>query len=681
MRVGVLFGASTGWAAVCLVSMLMATGGHLSMPLDDSYIFFQYARRVAEGGFFTYQDGGGLSTGATSPLTVLIHSAGYFIGFRGAAMSVFAVLLGGAALGWSAHSALRIGRRLCPQVAWLPPSLLLVSGPLIWGFMSGMDLPVFVSLALALVAAWPKPGQAPRPVFFLWAGLLGLTRPDALFLLLPLVLLGWNLPGRKIWWSLPLAGLFLPFLVQTLITGSPHTSSLDVKSVLSDPGLSVDTWLIGGLSFLQIAIKGVLGGGVVGEAGGALANNSSAMGFYMVPFSLSLTVLGLLPGAWHEARSRQPGLHLLLVSWVILLLVAVSFAVPREWHWHRYLMPIYAILIPGIASGAARAGHWMDGAWPELPRNIGARVLGVTLILLSLPGSIFFCVAYGRNSADIYFQHIELAERFSSSRPVRPRVLGLHDAGALAYFGDYQILDLEGLVSESFRGPGRLGAAGVWEALERLPADERPDVLALYPNWFDPVFTKPHRLVHSQRLFRPSITAGNPLNVYLADWSLARAGDRPRSPVLKDAVEELTLMAEVDIADLDSEKKVGFRFRVFDGAYESVLHLAEAEHGLPIMDGGRVISGWEEFRVRGTRPGDSLVLVSRTHGPFRLKVEVNGLLAGKWVQNEGGSGPWVETSFSIPESVVRTEELTIRISSDDPHHSAYGSFHYWVYRR
>ena len=140
-------------------------------------------------------------------------------------------------------------------------------------------------------------------------------------------------------------------------------------------------------------------------------------------------------------------------------------------------------------------------------------------------------------------------------------------------------------------------------------------------------------------------------------------------------------MAEVDIADLDSEKKVGFRFRVFDGAYESVLHLAEAEHGLPIMDGGRVISGWEEFRVRGTRPGDSLVLVSRTHGPFRLKVEVNGLLAGKWVQNEGGSGPWVETSFSIPESVVRTEELTIRISSDDPHHSAYGSFHYWVYRR
>ena len=681
MRLTILYSVALGWSALCLASMLIATGGHLSMPLDDAYIFFQYARRVVEGGFFTYQDGGSLNTGATSPLTVIVHSLGYLIGFRGAAMSIFALLLGGATLGWSACSAFTIGKRLCSQVPWLPAALLLVSGPLIWGFMSGMDLPIFVALSLAVIAAWPEPGNGPRPVFFFWAGLLGLTRPDALFLLIPLFILGWRLPVQKRWWTVPLAGVALPFLVQTLLTGSPQSASLDAKSVLSDPGFTMEHWLLAGVSYLQLAIKGVFGGGVVQETNHVLANNSSGMGFYMVPFSLALTVIGLFPGAWVEARSKRPGVHLLIVTWMILLLAAVSFAVPREWHWHRYLMPIYGLVILGIASGVTRAGHWIDLAWPELPGKNGATALGVALLLLSLPGAVFFTVAYGRNSADIYYQHIELADRFSNSRPVQPRILGLHDAGALAYFGGYRILDLEGLVSESFRGPGRLEGAGVWEALERMPGSERPDVLALHPNWFDAVFTRPHRLVHSQRLFRPSIVAGNPLNVYLANWSLAGKGDQPRDPAVVEAVEELTLMIEVDIADLDSEKKAGFGFKIFDGAYENVLHLGEIYPGQEVMDGGRLISGWEEFRVPDTRPGDSLVLVGRSNGPFRLNVEVNGLPAGKWIQNEGGPGRWAETSFAIPEAVVTTREVILRISSGDPHHSAYGSFHYWVYRR
>ena len=36
------------WGLLDLLSLLAATGGHLSMPLDDAYIFFQYARRISE---------------------------------------------------------------------------------------------------------------------------------------------------------------------------------------------------------------------------------------------------------------------------------------------------------------------------------------------------------------------------------------------------------------------------------------------------------------------------------------------------------------------------------------------------------------------------------------------------------------------------------------------------------
>ena len=39
--------AAALWGAGALGSQLASTGGHLSMPLDDAYIFFQYARRFA----------------------------------------------------------------------------------------------------------------------------------------------------------------------------------------------------------------------------------------------------------------------------------------------------------------------------------------------------------------------------------------------------------------------------------------------------------------------------------------------------------------------------------------------------------------------------------------------------------------------------------------------------------
>ena len=89
-----------------------------------------------------------------------------------------------------------------------------------------------------------------------------------------------------------------------------------------------------------------------------------------------------------------------------------------------------ALVLVGVAVGVDRAGRWVDSAWGELPRGDGSRLLGLLMILLSLPGAAFFTIAYGRNCADIYFQHIELADRLNEGQPVRPGRLGTHDAQA-----------------------------------------------------------------------------------------------------------------------------------------------------------------------------------------------------------------------------------------------------------
>ena len=99
---------------------------------------------MVEGAPFTYQEGAGVSLGATSPLTVGIHALGYLVGFRGAAMPLFALLAGVGALAWAGWSALTLGRRLTPAVPWLPPALLLTSGPVIWASLSGMDFAFFL---------------------------------------------------------------------------------------------------------------------------------------------------------------------------------------------------------------------------------------------------------------------------------------------------------------------------------------------------------------------------------------------------------------------------------------------------------------------------------------------------------------------------------------------------------
>jgi hypothetical protein len=308
-------------------------------------------------------------------------------------------------------------------------------------------------------------------------------------------------------------------------------------------------------------------------------------------------------------------------------------------------------------------------------------VAGTLLVLLCLPGAAYFVVAYGRNCADIQFQHIELARRLRDGEPVHPRLLGTHDAGALAYFGDYRLLDIEGLVSPAFRHAARLGAGGIWEALERLPADARPDVLALYPSWYDRAFLAPHRLLLAQRLFHPTIAGGNPLNLYLADWSLAGKGDRPRDPALADLLGTGTLMADVDVADLESEDEASYRFHILDGAYDSLIEQADAPDGQAVLEGGRVISGWESFTVRDVRPGDDLLLVARASSPFRLRVEVDGAPAGRWMQESAAPGSWRDVVYRIPEALVRRETIRVKLISDDPHHSAYRAFHYWVYRR
>ncbi|MBZ0267445.1 hypothetical protein K8I85_04770, partial [bacterium] len=101
--------------ALFVVSMLRATGGRPSLPLDDSFIYFQYAKQAAVGHPLVYQPGEVPTTGATSLPWMLLLSLGALLGMGGKAMIFFAMAAGGALFAVAVHAAGETQRALAPR--------------------------------------------------------------------------------------------------------------------------------------------------------------------------------------------------------------------------------------------------------------------------------------------------------------------------------------------------------------------------------------------------------------------------------------------------------------------------------------------------------------------------------------------------------------------------------------
>src|SRR6266516_835546 len=72
----------TAFLAAYTIRGVLAKCGHPAVPLDDAFIHFQYAKRLASGHFFSYVDGEGYSSGATSLLWPMLLAPLYLVGLR-----------------------------------------------------------------------------------------------------------------------------------------------------------------------------------------------------------------------------------------------------------------------------------------------------------------------------------------------------------------------------------------------------------------------------------------------------------------------------------------------------------------------------------------------------------------------------------------------------------------------
>lgn len=666
----------------CLVSGLSRTGGALSPPLDDTYIYLQYASRLADGHLFTYTEGASPSTGASSLLHLGLLVPGWWLGAHGSAFVGYALLLalvylaGTLALAGLAARA-RAGGAMPP--ALLAILLLAMSGHFVWGAMTAMDTGLFALALTAVVALVAARGPEPGPAWLLAGGLV-FVRPEGLaYGLTALAILygaaWWRGRGetdprrrsrarliRPLWLLAALGLASLPPLLNQWLTGSPQWDSMAVKGLWSETRPDV-------LQKLVERLPGVWGDiALLYVRNFRLESWNPAAGWLWT----GLMGAGLAVGLFRAAAGRGGAAGRLLIAWIPLGILLGGLTAAWHSHYFRYQIPL-------LAPVALIA---VDGWWALLRipgRRAGWLTAGLASILVVLlwPGAREMQILYGRNGANIHDQQEKVGRWLARQTPPGARI-AVNDAGAIAYYSGRPILDLVGLVSHGWAEVNRQGPGALYERLESLAPADRPAFLAIYPDWFA-YLVRTHfvgQVVMSADLVDNTICGGRLKQVFRPDWSLAGSGDGPveHDDLIRDF--GMTLVDRVDVADLASERAHDYRWTT--SFRDRIREYPTAGDGRVVLDGGRWVSEGESMRIR-VHPGQWLIMALRTESEraVTLDVSVNGRPAGP-IEVARQAGVFREPLLQIPDALVTDSLLTIDVRwRHDPHGDGYASYHYW----
>lgn len=682
-------------SALFLSLGLHYTGGEIVLPLDDAYIYAQYARGLAEGHAFRYTPGDDPSSGCTGLLYPFLLAPFYLAGLRGAALPAFMALLGALFLAASAVLVFELAggaeerrRPTALLAAWLA----VLSGPLAWGFLSGMEVGLFVTLWLGLGVLLVREGRKGEDRWaLLVASLLGLVRPEGLlwagllWLLLPFTPERRDRAGRtRLRWLVPLGVGLLPLLVNLILTGDPAPAAGRPKSLLYLPGHHLPTMVQHAVGYLLAVLKSLLSGTGGPEVTGAL--NRLDLWAFVAPFTLILLVLGVGTALVRAARTRRVEGATLWSVWLVAATLWVAVSTGSSAHHFRYLLVAWPALLLLSAEGASLLARGLAreaGSSPSEPTLF--RALSGYLLVFGTLSVATFALLYGQESHGFARQYLDTARWIDRNLPAGSRVASL-DAGILAYAGNRRFFDLFGLTTPAMLPSTAYyaeDAGSKFEVMERLPEEERPTHFALHDRRYDFGGRNPYAaLVPLDALGRPRLlhragvdidvpVVGTNLLVWPADWRDAGAGDTPC------AATHGTVATRLDLADPLSEREHALEIRPFAPGFlgDNRIDRLHCGPGRAVTDGGRGVAGALSFRATGLRPGQAATLRLRSlpsPAPVLLRVEVEGQLAGTWPLPPGEGGSWVEADFTIPARLIGSEEITLTLSG------RFVAHHLWI---
>ncbi|MFB3785719.1 MAG: hypothetical protein ACE15F_05050 [bacterium] len=689
----------------------LAVNGAFSFPLDDSFIHLQYAKQLARGEIFRYQDGQPVTSGATSILYAFVLAPGYALGFQGDLFLFWASLVALTCAALIFYLLVQIGIRAgyprAGAFAWL---LTWVSGLTGWGIWSGMEIALLA--CLILLAIHEILGPAPSlPRLFLYLGLLALCRPEGAIwgIVLGAVLAVRWISGAPLSHRRESAAAFLAALLFAVIclagpslffywaTGNSSGNGLLAKSLLYHPTQMPYEILGDIVANAGAIVMFLMGGGIHG------------LGEFVLPGFLLFVVLGLL--GWTIRPGSEPKWQALSIG-LPLLAVLGAVATLEVWplHNYRYLVPFFPLLFLLAVVGLESLGL-MFRLNDSVPLAAGVALAALTQATY-LPA---WATRYIENSATILEKQKNAALWINGNLPAGQSI-AINDAGVLAYYGQRPVYDLVGLVTDDTTLAYRMGEGGLYEQLERLDPRSRPDCAIVFPAWF----------LEMSRIYdvfyQPRVTFPDPFDpgfsktLYRINWNYQGMEDWPRASSLREG---WILKDRLDTADLVSESEHEYHvqrrgwsspgipvpFRRNFGYHEEIDALwpdieNERRDLIPtlrrqgllyffdIIDAGRRIDGGETFVLKNLEPHQDALLITRvceTTGEYetflyQMDVYVNGIFV-KTLAIEGTPWNWYEARVEIPGELIPGSTLSIRmVNRGSEHFAFYDSFYYWIYQ-
>ncbi len=682
---------ATGVVILFLLAMLAATRGHFVPQVVDLYVTCQYARAMAEGHPFQYNLGEAPSTGATSLLHTAILAFFHAAGARGEGL--IAVALGLGALFYAATCVLswRIGCLLAgAREGLLAGALVALGGPVVWGFLYGADIALFMFLSLWLLERLLTEWRGPTIRGGALVGcLLAAARPEGLPIAIWLA--GFWLRtrprprgvGERVIALLPLATASVVASLYRFLTGSWLGSSGADKSLFANYSLLDSLALVS--EYLTDVVRGLLFGFYPSQVPIGLARGWAP--FYFPPLALLFILLALV----HPPRS----LALPLRAWAAMAAGLVCLVTPNVFlgvHFNRYLMWAFPPLLCLTACGFGQATRLMAPQNRAFGRALFGGGAAVALVLGAL-ATARFASHYATMAGDVYRRDLRAADWISANLPSGIAIANA--ATSVEYLTGHHNLNLHGVTSPDFFGNKKAEReAGVYEALTRLPLGRRP-VYLLSSVATQEANATLQAIVEPEPLFQTS-SLSDELLIFRMKWSLVGKNLAPYLAATREATATWVEVDRLNICDSRDEATHRYRFESRLGDVELHGTARIADYVLPgktetVIDSGRAIVGYESFDV-SAHARQPLLVVLRTANTqaantFRaegnrtvtlefkeagLKAAVFGQTCGR-VNFDPRSG-WDEVHFQLPADLIREGENRITLTG------RYAAFQYWFYQ-
>jgi hypothetical protein len=622
-----------------------ACGGRLGVPLDDSYIHFQFARGFARFHPFEYAPGLSRVPGATSLLWPALLTPAIWLGANGGGLVALTWVLGfGALFGQASEVYLASRRFLRPPLAFAAGLLVLSFSANTWFAASGMEV---VPLGFLLLRCARRSAE-------LWEGQRSVARQRELVLLAfaaawlrpegvlgaacVAVALAWSGRAYRVHALLALVAPLCVPLINFAFTGSATQTTTLAKWLPTNPyykdhlGQAV-------LYNLQLFSSTLL--------------NGEKWSWTFIPEGYRLAGLLSLPALWLAAELRRARVYA-----AFLCVVGLGILIPTTYETFlvnrlRYLWPFSGPWLLGLAAMGELAAALLARFKPRLA------LLGLALPAFAGWGFVELSpISLGdlaQSAAAITNQQVSLG-RWAGRELPRDAKLGVNDAGAIPFYSGLRSFDVVGLTTPGEARYWVAGAGSRFEHYERLPRAELPTHFVVYPEWF----AIPSLLgdcLTERRVEGATILGGPVMVACRADYSSLGSGAKPTRDV-----GNRPQLDELDVADLESEALHGYEL----GVATAQENIVEARDGL--VDGGRTGRSRERFWLH-LEPEGLLVLRVSTPAETQVVLQVSGRTVAA-VRAEPGR--FQEVVMAVPHSVEPgRKEISLR--SEPP----LTVLHYW----